>query len=206
MPRLYSVASSPRVHPAEVASDRGGGPLPDQWARPGGRLLQLPGRPGPGGRDAGARLRRALPISRLPEDGPRDAIMVGPGHRHRALPRLRAGAGGDRRHGPQLAFLRRPAPGDGFSLRGGVGRRLAAGAPGPAGHGFLAGSGAQGLCPGPDAGERRRTLALDPGRGRLLRLRRREAHGQGRRHGPARHHGGAGGDDPGAGRRLRQAA
>jgi sulfite reductase (NADPH) flavoprotein alpha-component len=75
---------------------------------------------------------------RVPADGARDIIMVGPGDWRRAVPWLRAGARGDRCERPQLAVLRRPHAVSRFSLS----TRVAAGAEAqgaaPGGRGVLA--------------------------------------------------------------------
>ena len=111
-PRLYSIASSSKAHPREVhltvsavrwdSNERtrtgiGSCYLAD-FAKPGDVIpifVQKSHGFGP------------------PADDSAPAIMVGPGHRHRAVPRLPRGARGARRGvreegGPQLAVLRRP--------------------------------------------------------------------------------------------------
>ncbi len=142
-----------------------------------GCLLDLPG---------GCRTRRpclpaevaALPATRL---GRRADDHGGARHRHRALPRFPPGSPSRWAHRPQLALLRRAARGDRLLLP----RRAHGDARGRAAraarHRLLARPAPEGLRPGPDARARRRALALAAGWGALLRVRRREPHGAGRR-------------------------
>jgi sulfite reductase alpha subunit-like flavoprotein len=103
MPRLYSIASSPLLHPGQVhltvapVRHVSGGPRdPAEDPDPGvcrGIALQAAGGPRQGCHHGGAR------------------------HGRGAVPRLCAGAGGDERQRPQLAVFWRPAPGHRLPLR-----------------------------------------------------------------------------------------
>ena len=91
-PRLYSIASSPKSTARRSPSDRRRGAL--RKARPpalGGRL-DVPLRPGRGGRPGLRSPSTRRPISGCPPalDAPIDHDRAG--HRHRAVPRLSAGA------------------------------------------------------------------------------------------------------------------
>ncbi len=102
-PRLYSIASSPRRPSCRGASLRRG------------RALRSPGRLRQGvcSTYLAERIEENAGIFfhqnnnfRLPTDRTRDVIMIGPGTRDRALPRLSRGAPGHGRERPELAFLR----------------------------------------------------------------------------------------------------
>ena len=104
-PRLYSIASSPKVDPRRRRSHRRFGALSDQRPHPARRRLDLsrrpcePGRPAQGLCAEGAALRTAgRPVGAHHHDRPR--------HRHCAVPRVPARADGHQGARPQLAVLR----------------------------------------------------------------------------------------------------
>ena len=116
MPRLYSIASSPRVFPSEVHLTIVITPLPDQWARPRRRMFDVSRRSGAAGGGP-----RSTFVShshfRPPQDGTRTASWSGQARASRHFgPSFRSrGVGRDR---PELRFWR-PAARRIF-LRGGV--------------------------------------------------------------------------------------
>ncbi len=180
MPRLYSIASSAVVHPSEV------------------HLTVAIVRYTTNGRDRVgvcttflsdraevARTPTPVFISHshfgLPEDGARDVIMVGPGTGiapFRAFLQERAAKGatgrnwlffGDQKRATDFLY---EEDWEGWKKSGVLTRD---------GHGLFPGPIDEGLRAGPHEGERRGAAGLDQGRGEFLRLRRREADGEGRR-------------------------
>ncbi len=120
MPRLYSIASSPRVHPSEihltVAIVRY---TTNGRERVGVCTTFLADRVTVGTTPTPVFVSHSH--FGPPEDGSRDAIMVGPGTGiapFRAFLQDRCAIGAT---GPQLALFRRPEAGDRFPLRGGLG-------------------------------------------------------------------------------------
>ena len=109
-PRLYSISSSPKAHPEEVH-------LTIATVR-----YESHGRQRKGVASTFLAERAAQPVPvplffhsakhfRLPEDRVAAGHHGRAGHGHRAVPRVPAGAPGDRRDGQELAVLRRPEGG-----------------------------------------------------------------------------------------------
>src|SRR6266702_3950281 len=103
------------------------------------------------------------------------------GHGRRAFSRLSARAQRPRRNRAQLALLRRTACGNGFLLSRRTRKHAAKRIVDAPRSGFLARSGRQGLRAGPHARAGRATLGVARRRRALLRVRRREPDGEGRR-------------------------
>ena len=129
MPRLYSIASSPKVYPEvihlTVAIVRY---ETNHRERVGVCTTFLADRVQPGATPTPVFVSHSH--FGLPDDGTKDVIMVGPGTGiapFRAFMRERA----------QLGLLWRPAPGDGFPVRGGVDRVAGAGEAGAPRHGLF---------------------------------------------------------------------
>ena len=180
-PRLYSIASSPKAHPREVhltvsavrwdTKDRtrtgiGSCYLAD-FAKPGDVIPVF--------------VQKSHGFAPPAADDAAPAIMVGPGTGiapFRAFLEERDARGCERE---ELAVLRRPEAHDGFPLRGPDCRLAAARCAVPPRSRFLARPGGEDLRADPHARERGRTLGLVRAGRPLLRLRRRQAHGQGRR-------------------------
>ena len=107
-PRLYSISSSPLAHPAR-SPDGVGGPLQHGRRHAAGVCSTFLA-------DRRRRTESPVFVQRIAHFRPprrlRHADDHGrPGHRHRAVPRLPAGAPRPRPHRPQLAVLRRAARG-----------------------------------------------------------------------------------------------
>jgi len=168
MPRLYSIASSPRAHPQVVhltiAVVRY---VTNHRERVGACSTYLADRVAMG--------QPTVPVfvshSHFgpPDDGAKDVIMVG--HGHRAVPGLRAGSDRQRGDRTQLAVFRRSASGDGLSLRGGLVRVARRRPPGAGRHRIFPRPAPQGLRAGPHARKCRRAVVVAQGRGLFLRLR-----------------------------------
>jgi sulfite reductase (NADPH) flavoprotein alpha-component len=106
MPRLYSIASSPRVYPTEI------------------HLTVAAVRYRTNGRDRVGVCSTFL-CDRVQVGTTAVPVFVshshgGPGHGHRAFPGVRAGPRCDRRDGAQLGVFRRSEARHRFSLRGGL--------------------------------------------------------------------------------------
>ena len=150
---------------------------------PGRCVLDVPR--GRAARHARARARAAHVA--LPPAGPRRARDHGrPGDGRGTVRRLPRRPRGGRAHRAQLAVLRRAAPGDRLLLP----RRAVAAAVGgharPPRHGLLAGPADEDLRAGPDARARRPAVGVARAGRVVLRVRRRLAHGEGRRRRAAR--------------------
>ena len=179
-PRLYSIASSSKAHPREVhltvsavrwdSNDRqrtgiGSCYLAD-FAKPGDVVPVF--------------VQKSHGFA-PPADDSLPAIMVGPGTGVAPVPRVPRGARGARRQGAELAVLRRAEAHHRFSVRGSDRRLAAPRRAGKARSRFLARPGGQGLRPASHARERGRALGVARQGRAFLCLRRRQAHGQGRR-------------------------
>jgi ferredoxin-NADP reductase len=189
MPRLYSIASSPEI--PERRAPHGG----DRAVRD-----ESPERVGVCSTFLADRVQvGSTPVPVFvshshfgpPEDGAKDCIMIGPGtgiapFRAFVQDRWRGATGrnwvffGDQKRGTDFLYEEEWA--DYLAKKQLTRLDLA----------LVARPVAQGLRPGPHARKRGGALALVAGRGVFLRVRRRQAHGQGRRHGAARDHRGTG--------------
>ena len=115
-PRLYSISSSPRANPGRVQPDGRRRALRSRRAARLGVASTFLADRVPEGDPLEVYVQKAHGFAPARRSG--DADHHGrPGHRHRAVPRVPAGAAGNQGAGPALAVLRPPARGDDFFYR-----------------------------------------------------------------------------------------
>jgi len=176
-PRLYSISSSPLAHTGEIHTTIAVVRYRTHGRERGGVCSTLLRSHQTGRSPADLYpAEQEIPPARRSQHSHGDDRS---GHGNRPVSGISPRAPRDRSTRKELALLRRTQRCYGFSVSRRVGIHGSRWPPRATGYGLLSRPGTEGVRAGPHAADLRIALGLAAGRGRSLRLRRRESHGEG---------------------------